>query len=55
MGNAQLAQLYRTRYENDLLRAEKRYVERSNVMHQRLPQYGFDIRKGFASQKITLR
>ena len=56
MGNAQLAQLYRTRYENDLLRAEKRYVERSNLLHQRLPQYGFDNRIGsYGQKKITLR
>lgn len=43
IGNAQLAQLYRTRYENDLLRAEKRYVERSNLIHQRMSQYGTGI------------
>lgn len=39
-GNAQLAQVYRIRYEKDLLAATSKYVERPDINHQRALQWG---------------
>lgn len=39
-GNVQLAQLYRLRYEKDILAATSKYVERPDVTHQRSLQFG---------------
>lgn len=39
-GNANLAQMYRNRFELDLVAAEKKYVERLDVNHQRSLLFG---------------
>jgi hypothetical protein len=39
MGNLQLAQVYRSRFEADILAAEKKYIEHFDVDHQRAVQF----------------
>jgi hypothetical protein len=52
-GNANLAQMYRQRFENDIIAAEKKYVERLDVNHQRALLFGAGRgRSLFASTNI---